>query len=429
MYNPYGAVPEAIKDARVSLRDITADLLATKKMEGELTLAKTKAETEASLAAAASERYKLENEKDISRMNMQSDQFNRQLDQSGRQFQDNFSLAKSAQAFQQGPKFEQEKRLTDAQIAASRAQTAHSAAQTRQLQRSEQQITPRAYLQELGAPDGLFALFPNIQPDKSYQRWQLEDFKNQFVDFNKRNPAVALLSNMAAVQQQIPALVQQFHAEQDPAKKKVLGDRVRQLYEAQDVGQRLVLAANEPSAVEITRAAEKLGEDPQEFAKKVNEVRSAIQPNLRQWRMDAATFEISPTYGSDVTQYAKIIETKMPAGPQKTQLIAAHKALQDKVAAGDPAAAKQLYDNMKGWAQHLTSGTPTGKQAGTKPAPGKPAGESSLSKAAVSAVHHPLDPFGPANPGSTGYALDDIARAVKLTLNPKNGESKQLAAR
>jgi len=120
----------------------------------------------------------------------------------------------------------------------------------------------------------------------------------------------------------------------------------------------------------------------------------------------------------------------MPAGPQKTQLIAAHKALQDKVAAGDPAAAKQLYDNMKGWAQHLTSGTPTGKQAGAKPAtPEKAASAPSLSTAAVSAVHHPRDPFGPANPGSTGYALDDIARAVMLTLNQNKGEDKKLAAR
>lgn len=430
MYNPYGAVPEAIKDARVSLRDITADLLATKKMEGELALAKTKAETEASLAAAASERYKLENEKDISRMNMQSDQFNRQLDQSGRQFQDNFSLAKSAQAFQQGPKFEQEKRLTDAQIAASRAQTAHSAAQTRQLQRSEQQITPRAYLQELGAPERYLSMFPEIQPDKPYQRWQLDEFKNQYVDFTKKNPAFPFMANLDAVQQQIPALVKQYHAEQDPTKKQSIGNAVRELYGAQDFAVRAVLTANEPSAMEIAKYADKMGKDPKDLAKEISDIRSVIQPNIKSWRTGAATFEISPTYVSDVTQYAKIIETKMPAGAQKTQLIAAHKALQDKVAAGDSAAAKQLYDNMKGWAQHLTSGTPTGKQAGAKPAaPEKAARAPSLSKAAASAVHHhhPLDPFGPANPGSTGYALDDIAHAVMLTLNQNKGE--ELAAR
>jgi len=65
MENPYGAVPEALDKSRITLRDIMTDMLMSKKMENELSLARAKADTDTALVNADIEKNKLTNLRDM----------------------------------------------------------------------------------------------------------------------------------------------------------------------------------------------------------------------------------------------------------------------------------------------------------------------------------------------------------------------------
>jgi hypothetical protein len=75
IHNPYGAVPEALKEARLSLSDIMKDFLMTKKMEQDLSLAQAKAATETALVGAGMERDRLVNLRDMAHQEQQQRQF------------------------------------------------------------------------------------------------------------------------------------------------------------------------------------------------------------------------------------------------------------------------------------------------------------------------------------------------------------------
>lgn len=96
--NPYGAVPEALKETRLALRDIMADYLATKTQEANLALGQKKAETETAMIQAGIERDRLAGERDLARMaqdaqrfGLQTDLHRAQMEQGGQQFRDRLS--------------------------------------------------------------------------------------------------------------------------------------------------------------------------------------------------------------------------------------------------------------------------------------------------------------------------------------------------
>jgi len=128
--NPYGAVPAALKETRMALRDIMADYLATKTQEANLTLAQKKAETDTALIAANLQRDKLAGERDLARMaqdaqrfGLQTDLQRAQMEQSGRQF--NTQLAENQRQFDVNKRLEERKiGLQGAQLNLQRLQAA-----------------------------------------------------------------------------------------------------------------------------------------------------------------------------------------------------------------------------------------------------------------------------------------------------------------
>jgi len=68
MQNPFGAVPRALENSRLALRDIMSDYLATKTMDANMNLMMKKAETENAMVGANLERARMGQELDLAKM-------------------------------------------------------------------------------------------------------------------------------------------------------------------------------------------------------------------------------------------------------------------------------------------------------------------------------------------------------------------------
>jgi hypothetical protein len=73
--NPYGAVPEALKETRLTLRDLMTAHLENKVAEGRLGLEKAKADTELAMVGANIKRDEIASLRDTARMKQDADQF------------------------------------------------------------------------------------------------------------------------------------------------------------------------------------------------------------------------------------------------------------------------------------------------------------------------------------------------------------------
>lgn len=71
--NPYGAVPAALKESRLALRDIMADYLNTKAQEANVNLMQKKAETDLAMVGANLERDRLTQEQQANRFQTEVD--------------------------------------------------------------------------------------------------------------------------------------------------------------------------------------------------------------------------------------------------------------------------------------------------------------------------------------------------------------------
>jgi hypothetical protein len=73
--NPYGAVPEALKETRLTLRDLMTAHLENKVAEGRLGLEKAKADTELAMVGANIKRDEIASLRDAAKMKQDADQF------------------------------------------------------------------------------------------------------------------------------------------------------------------------------------------------------------------------------------------------------------------------------------------------------------------------------------------------------------------
>lgn len=75
--NPYGAVPEALKETRLTLRDLMAAHLENKVAEGRLSLEKAKADTELAMVGANIKRDEIASLRDAAHLKQQENLFTR----------------------------------------------------------------------------------------------------------------------------------------------------------------------------------------------------------------------------------------------------------------------------------------------------------------------------------------------------------------
>lgn len=356
MQNPYGAVPEAIKDMRVSLRDIMADVLATKKMEGDLSLARAKAETDTALINAENERHKLANEKDIARMQQQDTQFNRQLDQSASQFQQTQTLAEAAQRFSQGPAFDETRRVNTAHVRHLNAQTAELGRKARE---DAEVVTAQQYATERGAVH-LLPMF-GIDPNQKMTRKQFEGFGSQIDAMVRSNPMIMVIANGKKLQMDLDNLSGQYKTPGlDAATKEKIGGDIKAKREQLEKLDYFIMASKDPDPVKVAAEAHKTWTDNpdlatqyknydeyhQAFADSIRTARGRFHEGINNIKFFEATKDISPTYLEDV-QSAQALVAAMPDQAKAQQISAHGKKLlsQGKY--------KEAHEYMTQWGKYL----------------------------------------------------------------------------
>jgi len=122
-YNPYGAVPEALKETRLTLRDVMTDYLNTKTQENNLRLGEAKLGVEKAAIENQIKLNELVNLRDISRQAQQESQFQETKQQqdshfnvTSRQHQEQIDAAKVREEFDRTERFNLEKRRAEAEI-------------------------------------------------------------------------------------------------------------------------------------------------------------------------------------------------------------------------------------------------------------------------------------------------------------------------
>jgi len=347
--NPYGAVPEALKETRLSLKDIMADYMATKVHESNLNLALAKANTETELVRSGAERDKLANLRELTRIGIDSDvateraranQASEALTATG---QENQVAMHQATLDQQG-------RLIPSQIAENTARAGVAGAQSQAIRHGLQTQTLSTWAQGAGIePEILTAMgFSNL--NATYTRDDADKLLNQYRGYiphmgvavaNEKRKAIEK-ALPTAKPEDVPALEQQY--------KRALAQGV--LYgKMTKVGD---WTSKDDSALVAKLIAG--GQSAEEAAKSVQTVRAGLKEthdagdylNSAPDAFDVLRKKIGvdPFYNERIEEAAKIIQG---AAPEK---------LQQAITAGYVQRIKQgnykdAYDYMRGHAYQL----------------------------------------------------------------------------
>lgn len=122
-YNPYGAVPDALRETRLTLRDIMSDYLNTKVEENKLKLGEARLGVEKAAVETQMKQHELANLRDIARQSQQDSQFQQSFGLDERKFSATSDIAREAleeskkmNLHKMGPEFELDKRKAEAEI-------------------------------------------------------------------------------------------------------------------------------------------------------------------------------------------------------------------------------------------------------------------------------------------------------------------------
>jgi len=231
MENPYGAVPEALDKSRITLRDIMTDMLMSKKMENELSLARAKADTDTALVNADIEKNKLTNLRDMAA-----------LDENKRHAMTMEGQGQQQIDFTQGPQFNETKRVNTAHIKSLNASAALSGAhaglfgeQLKALRQENELQNKTMTSQEYAAFNG----FPGAQrlfgmkgnETMTYRQWE-SGFGQRLREMTKTYPSIQLDMSATAMQDALDSTIKQYHQTPatDTAGRKVLESKITDQY-------------------------------------------------------------------------------------------------------------------------------------------------------------------------------------------------------
>lgn len=364
MQNPYGAVPEALKETRLSLRDIMADMLATKKMEMDLSLAKTKAETDTALVSANLERDRLSNLKDIAQMN-EASRHHQAVEQNAA---DTLSLHKSGQEWEQNTKFPQELQLRrddlDAQNQVRRSQIRESnarlAAIADERRRQNEVVSAGDFAGRFGAGHMLPLL--GVNPDEKRPAWQWNQMAQTLQGFMQQHPAAAILSSGHRIKSEIENLSAQYNTPglAPQAKENLKAQIGKKIYQLNFVDE-MIMQTKEPDTTKVAETARKAwAENPQlqtqfgdkyddfltAFSNDLKATRSHFKKDLTSMKFSLATRDIDPDYLTTMQTAKQTIDTL--ADSKQATLIA--NGTKRRLEEGDLAGA---YKYQTDWARHL----------------------------------------------------------------------------
>ncbi|MCX5819736.1 MAG: hypothetical protein NT047_07480 [Deltaproteobacteria bacterium] len=364
--NPYGAVPEALKETRLTLRDIMAAHMENKLAEGRLNLEKTKAETETALIAANIKRDELANLRDTAHLNQQAEQFREGQAQQDVQFNKNLTFHDAAQKLAEKGQTEQHE-IATGQLGVAKSAEDRAA---REEKRKNEERTIGDWMNAAGIHPGL-GEFLGVDPNKKIKRADAENFYATIHAAFKSSPAMSLMANGYSLKNELIGMQDKLRTPGlDPAqaaelKKKY--DRGLSTFEDLD---RLIMAEKVPDQAKIAQAARQSYTDNPElhtkypdfekyltaFQKDVTSARGVFQDDIGKLKGDSALKEITgekikvdPDYDQTMSSFSKLISANA-----KPDMVAAIKAGRiQREAKGD---FKGAYDYLNGYAKKLTGG-------------------------------------------------------------------------
>jgi len=340
--NPYGAVPEALSQSRLALRDIMADYLAQKTLEANLNVAQKKAEIETAQVAANLKLGELANERDLARTAAEAQRFERQQsfteDQArrqARQWQQSFDETKR--------QHDENKRIQAEQIAESRRQFA---------------MANKAYIPE--TIDKIVAEFmPGTSPEfrnRIYQEAGLNP--NDKRTPNEMKSIVGALTPIIARlgTQDFNAAMAAANAAQDPQKKAAWQQKAVQIANQMHI----VHAALRPQPLTdkdliplyhkgLSSGTIPEGTDYSTFKTNMQSTQQESQPFLEMANKAAQAqdrLKVDPNYDKKYLQALEVIRSL--DDPKHVQEIAAGLAKRED----DPAGALEY---AQGWAKYLSA--------------------------------------------------------------------------
>lgn len=228
MENPYGAVPEALKETRLTLRDVMGDYLQNKILEGRMNLETKKAETETALVQADMKKSELADLRDLSKMRMSREIETERQTQQNQQFQQTHDLQQTGQDIQ-ARQFGKTYSLQEQELEQRRlAQEASNKIAGRQVAVSEREQatmnetkTAAEWAQLTGKPAGVLT-FLNIDPNMKITRRDAKDLKDSLDVTFKAYPALEYVVQGQQLKSELTGLQTQLKEPGLPPEKRTV---------------------------------------------------------------------------------------------------------------------------------------------------------------------------------------------------------------
>lgn len=205
--NPYGAVPEALKETRLSLHDLMSDYLATKTQEAKLKLDEAKARTENIAAGVEGRRLELTNLKDIATRQASAEEFEQthKLAEKTAGIQEQYGLGTLSRLDEQ---LEETKAQNIRASKLAERQVAIKEREARNEERLNAPIKTVDALKEMGFPSSFAGANPNALTTRNKA---MEDYGGLVVPYT-----------MQGMQGNMEKLISTIDVTKDPAQRKTL---------------------------------------------------------------------------------------------------------------------------------------------------------------------------------------------------------------
>lgn len=328
--NPYGAVPRALENSRLALRDIMSDYLATKTMDANMNLMMKKAETENAMVGANLERARMGQELDLAKMAQGQQNWQQTFDQHKEESQANRQFKERELGLQE----KRDARAAHAQKMALSDLTPGKAID----------IMGQAYPNIPAAQRGRILTAAGFDPNAVTTPQALKQYQGMLLPVQR-----------TLMQEDFKSTMDKASQATDPKVKTQLLDQANQIaMQAKSIDQFLTKEVTPESAAKIFKQLESAGSIPagtnfNEFYEGLNTIKkqsTEAMAMLSQAQNARAKHAADPNYDKKFIAYTNQI--RMLDDPAHVEQI--KKGLEQR--ADDPAAALEY---AQGWARHLSS--------------------------------------------------------------------------
>lgn len=263
--NPYGAVVDALKDTRVTLKDIMAAHLQNKVLEGRLNLEAKKSETSLAQVASAIERERMLDAR-------QQEQFTKRMGM-------------------------EERRVSLAEAAGRRAD--------QEAQRNNEIRTIGEWVQNAGMPAGIID-FLGVDPNRKISRQDAQAVYGNLQNAFKTNPSMGFMVKGYNLRRELTDLQNQLQAAGlEPAAKEKLTKLYDKKLSSFKMLDEFIMAQKAPDSARIAQVARQTWTDNPElqtqyenfdkflpaFSKSMQQIRSVFQEDIERFSKGKKTLE------------------------------------------------------------------------------------------------------------------------------------------